>query len=81
MVCKIATRGLYYKILRIRNVRQIERFHRKQVSSIAGHKHTSFDKHISLLRTLYIMLLQGFYSAGPRCKCYETFFSSSLLVE
>ncbi len=40
-----APQCLYYKI---------DRFRSKLVSYIFGHKHTSFDKHTSLLRNPYI---------------------------
>jgi hypothetical protein len=52
--------GLYNKTLRIRNVRQIDRFCKKLVPFIVKHKHINFDKHTSLLQNLHISNLQCF---------------------
>jgi hypothetical protein len=48
--------GLYYKALRLRNVRQIVRRHNMLVPSfIIDHKHTNYcHKQTSLLRNQYI---------------------------
>ncbi len=43
----IATKGLYYKTLRIRNLQEIDKF-RSYLVSFGMDKHTSLDKHKSV---------------------------------
>ncbi len=45
--------ALFYKTLRIRNVRQMDRFYNKLVLFTVNHKHNNFDIHTSLLQNPY----------------------------
>jgi hypothetical protein len=57
MFYKTGPRGLYYKILGIRNVQQMDIFRKKLVLSIVNHIHIVVGKRTSLLRNLYITTL------------------------
>ncbi len=53
--CSTGHRGLFYKTLRTYNVRQMNIFCSKQMFFyIASHKHTSLNKHTSVLWNPYI---------------------------
>ena len=52
------TRGLYYKTLWIRNIRQMDIFCKKLVSYIVDHRRTKFDKH-TRVRTHNVFIVQA----------------------
>jgi hypothetical protein len=52
LLMELVTRGLYYKTLRVCNVRQMDTFCNKLVLYIVNHKHINFDKHSNLLQKL-----------------------------
>ncbi len=51
---EIEHRGLYFKTLQIRNVRQMAIFCDKIEPDIVDYKHTNFDKQTSLLWNTFI---------------------------